>query len=373
MKTSTVHKSIGPRQIRPMVLAMSAIAAMDDVKALGVLGIGLDEYDIQQMAGAHGYAMDEGLVPGMLPGTIPTPIQFLQQWLPGFVHIITQARKIDDLIGMQTVGSWEEEEVVQGTLELTGKPVPYGDATNVPMSSWNPSWERRTMVRFEEGMQVGKLEEARAGRIQISSSASKREAAALALDIIRNRVGFYGYNNGANRTYGYLNDPALPAYVAVPNGAGGSPLWSSKTFLEICADIRSTISLLRNQSGDTIDPESVNITMGLPTSVVDFLSVTSDFGISVRDWLTKTYPRVRVVSAPELNLANGGANVMYLHAEEVNDNSTDDGRVFAQLVASKFQLVGVQQMAKGYAESFSNAMAGVMLKRPYAVIRRTGV
>jgi len=373
MKASTVHKSIGPRQIKPMILAMSAIAAMDDVKALNMLGIGMDEFDIQQMAASHGYAMDEGLVPGLLPGTIPAPIQFLQQWLPGFVHIITQARKIDDMIGMQTVGSWEDEEVVQGTLELTGKAVPYGDQTNVPMSSWNPSWERRTVVRFEEGLQVGKLEEGRAGRINISSSASKREAAALALDIIRNSVGFYGFNGGANRTYGFLNDPSLPAYVAVPNGAAGTPQWSTKTFLNITADIRSTISLLRNQSGDTIDPESVNITMGLPTAVVDFLSVTSDFGISVRDWLTKTYPRVRVVSAPELNAANGGANVMYMFAEEISDNSTDDGRVFAQLVASKFQLVGTQQMAKGYAESFSNAMAGVLLKRPYAVIRRTGV
>jgi hypothetical protein len=113
--------------------------------------------------------------------------------------------------------------------------------------------------------------------------------------------------------------------------------------------------------------------MALATDAVDFLSVTSDFGVSVRDWLTKTYPRIRVVSAPELNDANGGANVMYMQADSVSDSSTDDGRTWAQMVPSKFQLVGVEQRAKGYTESYSNALAGVLLKRPYAVIRRTGI
>lgn len=372
MKASKVHKSIGARQVKPLRLDESSFASMSDVEALRMLGVTMDEHDVGLMAAAHGYAMDD-LTPGLLPGTIPTPLQFLQQWLPGFVHIITQARKIDDLIGIQTVGSWEDEEVVQGTIELTGRPMPYGDTTNVPLSSWNPAWERRSVVRFEEGMQVGKLEEARAGRINISSSASKREAAALALDIIRNRIGFFGFNNGANRTYGFLNDPALPAYFPVPNGAGGDTEWETKTFLEITADLRTTLAILRASSGDTIDPESNNITLALPTSAIEYLSVTSDFGISVRDWLSKTYPRVRVVSAPELVAANGGESVMYMYADETNDSSTDDGRTFAQLVPTKFQLVGVEQKAKGYLESYSNASAGVMCKRPFAVVRRTGI
>lgn len=372
MKASKVHKSIGARQMKPLALSAADLGAMSDVEALRALGVTMDEYDINQMAAAHGYAMDD-LLPGLLPGTIPTPLQFLQQWLPGFVHIITQARKIDDLIGIQTVGNWEDEEVVQGTVELTGRPMPYGDTTNVPLSSWNPAWERRTIVRMEEGMQVGKLEEARAGRINISSSSSKREAAALALDIVRNRIGFYGFNNGDNRTYGLLNDPSLPGYIPVVAGGGGATTWDEKTYLEITSDIRTSIAALRAFSGDTIDPESVNITLALATNAIEFLSVTSDFGNSVRDWLTKTYPRVRVVSAPEFNMAVGGENVMYLYADEVKDSSTDDGRTFAQMVPTKFQLVGVEQKAKGYAESYSNASAGVMCKRPYAVVRRVGI
>jgi hypothetical protein len=150
-------------------------------------------------------------------------------------------------------------------------------------------------------------------------------------------------------------------------------LWSQKTFLEITADIRTAIVGVRTTSQDIIDPETTNITLGLPTNAVDRLSTTSDFGISVREWLTKTYPRVRVVSAPQFNTANGGAGVFYLYAERVVDLSTDDGGTFAQIVPSKFEVVGVAKAAKGFEEDYSNACAGVLLKRPYAVYRASGI
>lgn len=357
-----IKSHIPARKVKPLALAMEDVGAYED---LARIGIGLDERFVNA-------AMD-ALEPTITAGSITTPVQFLQNWLPGFVRVVTAARKIDELVGITTAGNWEEEEIVQGVQELTGTSVPYGDYTNVPLSSWNANFERRTVVRFEEGLRVGLLEEARAARIRVDSAAGKRESAALALEIQRNRVGFYGYNNGNNRTYGFLNDPNLPAYVTVATGSGGQTTWASKTFLEITADIRSAISSLRTQSQDVIDPESVDITLAIATSVVDRLTVTSDFGISVRDWLTKTYPRVRVVSAPELNGANGGANVFYLYAENLDDASSDDGKVFMQVVPAKFQALGVQKLVKGYEESYSMATAGILVKRPFAVVRRSGV
>ena len=50
---------------------------------------------------------------------------------------------------------------MQGVIENTGSAVPYGDLTNVPLSSWNENWVTRTVVRFELGMRVGILEEKR--------------------------------------------------------------------------------------------------------------------------------------------------------------------------------------------------------------------
>jgi len=362
----TPEKSyISPRKVS--VLKFTQAEAYRDLQRIG---IGFDERDLKKMAAQ--FAADAALTSPLTTPTITTPVQFLQAWLSGFVEIVTAARRIDEMVGIVVQGSWESEQVVQGVMEQTGQAVPYEDYTNVPLSSWNVNFVPRTVVRFEEGMQVGRLEEARAAAIRVSSADSKRNAAANALEIQRNRVGFYGYNNGDNLTYGFLNDPALPAYVPLPNGAGGDSKWSTKTFLEITSDIRSAVASLRTQSQDLINPEQVNLTLGIATASVDFLTVTSDFGISVRDWMTKAYPRMRVVSAPELDAASAGDNVFYLYAEEVADTGSDDNRTFIQVVPAKFQTLGVQQMTKSYEEDYTNATAGIMCKRPWAVVRRSG-
>jgi hypothetical protein len=264
-------------------------------------------------------------------------------------------------------------------MEPTGLAQLYGDYTNVPLASWNLAFERRTIVRFEEGMQVGVLEEARASKVRVASAARKRASATLALDIQRNRVGFYGYNSGNDRTYGFLNDPSLPAYVNVPNGAAGTPQWSTKNFQEITADIRNAVGALIVQGGGVIKggPNAQNptaMTLALPLGTDNYLSVTTDFGMSVADWLKKTYPNMRVVVAPELAAANGGANVFYLYADEINDGDSDDGgQTFIQIVPTKFKTLGVEKRAKNYLEDYANATAGIMLKRPYAVVRRSGI
>lgn len=362
MKTTT-HSALDGKSVRP--LHFTNVEDYEDLKRIGIGGL-------DKVIDA-GFGMDS-IQGGVTQASVPVQLQFLQQFLPGFVKVMTAARKIDELVGINTAGNWADEEVVQGIIENTGSAVPYGDLTNVPLASWNENWVPRTIVRFELGMRVGVLEAHRSAKIMIDTAESKRESAGLMLEQQRNAVGFYGYNSGNNFTYGFLNDPGLPAYVTVAaTGTSGSTLWSAKTFLNICADIRTAIVGLRTQSQDTIDPETTALTLALPTNCVDFLSVTSDLGISVRDWLTQTYKKTRIVSAPQLNNANGNANVFYLYADAVNDLSTDDGRTFAQLVPAKFQVLGVQQLAKGYEEDYSNATAGTLCKRPYAVYRATGI
>lgn len=376
---SKVHSAFdGAGYVKRGPLVMDEAQVSDTIAAeLALIGIHFGADHRQQVKNLTAMAIAAGamdaapdLQPTVYAGNVGAPIQFLQKWLPGFVRSVTQARKIDELVGQMTAGDWADEEVIQGSMELTGLAVPYGDYTNVPLASWNFGFDRRTIVRFEEGLRVGKLEEARSGKIGVSSGATKRSAAALALDIQRNRVGFYGYNAANNRTYGFLNDPALPAYVAVTGAA-----WTTATFLVIIAQIREALAALRTQSGDTIDPNTAQITLAVASNRIDYMTVTTDFGISVRDWLTKTYPNVRVVSAPELNGANGGANVFYLYADRAtDDNGSDDGgQTMVQIVPSRFMLVGVEQQAKAYVEDYANATAGVLVKRPYLVVRRTGI
>lgn len=362
---------LGPRDVGPFQGSREETPEL--VENLPRFGIGLDTRSVAAMFEAYqagtpmlSMGMDADLVSSITTPSVPTPIQFLQEWLPGFVFVITQARKIDDLVGITTLGRWEDEEIVQGILEHTGSTAVYGDITNIPLSSWNTNFERRTVVRFEEGMAVGRLEEARAAAMRIGSAEAKRRAAAEALEITRNDVGFNGFNGGANRTFGFLNDPNLPAASTV------SAPWPGGAFLPIVGDIRAMFAELRTQSGDRISPEKEAVTLALPTDVYDSLTTVSDFGNSVLQWLSGTYPNTRVVSAPQL-VGNGVTSLAYLYAEGVIDESTDDRRTWIQVVPSKFQTLGVMQEPKRYVEDYTNATAGVMLKRPWAVVIRDGL
>ncbi len=375
---SVIHSHLGPKQVKPLEMPAEAVS---EFRALERLGIGFDPMYLRAAAGRFaaamdGVAMDANWASAPVQVTTPsivTPIQFLQNWLPGFVKVITAARKIDEFIGIATIGNWRDEWIVQGILEPEGNIAVYEDSTNVPLADWNVNWEQRTIVRLEMGILVGRLEQARAAAAMANSDAEKRAAAMLKLEIWRNLIGFYGFNNGSNNTYGFLNDPALPAYVTLPNGAAGSSTWESKTYQEITQDIIAAMNALQTQSEDNIDPEKVDTTLALPMSVYQQLARTTDYlGVSVRKWLRDTYPKCRVVSAPQLDQANGSDNVFYLWADEVEDGGTDDKKTFIQVVPVKFMALGVEQRAKSYVEDFTNATAGVMVKRPYAVYRASG-
>lgn len=354
---SQIHTSFTGRELvqrGPLLLTQDqALAALPQLAKIGI-------------------GMDSALV-GPAGGNLGAPLQNLQNWLPGVVRKVTTVRNADALMGVQTAASWEDEEIIQTAAELTGKAELYGDVTNIPLAGYNATYERRSIIRFEQGVMIGTLEEARAAKANISMAVEKRAAAAESLDIIRNRVAFYGYNQPDTRVFGFLNDPGLPAYANVAAGGGGGLTWAVKTFLEITRDIREMVTALVTQSGGRIRPQDTDMTLALPLGFEEYMGVTSDFGVSVADWLSKTYPRIRVETAPELAGANGGANVAYLYAERVADSGTDGGEVIAQIVPARFQALGTEKRAKGVVEDYTNALAGVMVKRPYGCVRRSGL
>lgn len=380
-KVSVTHSRLASNRVRPFNMTQ-----VTDQAVIGLARLGLvfdretvaDQIHHLNRAGAFKTAVgDAAFQAPITTPSVPTPIQFLQQWLPGFVKIMTAARKIDEIVGINTVGQWEDQEIVQGVLEPAGTATEYGDFTNIPLTSWNVNFERRTIVRGELGMAVGLLEEARASAMRLNSAETKRQMAAIGLEIMRNAIGFFGWYDGNNRTFGFLNDPNLPPAMT-PSSNG----WKNGTFQSITNDIRLMVRQLRVQSQDQIDPEKVDLVLVLPTDAVDYLSTTTDFGISVRDWIKQTYPRMEIKSAPELMGAvpTGGTppytSVAYLFAEEIDsslDGSSDGGETFAQLVQTKFMTLGVEKRAKSYVEDYANATAGVLLKRPYAVVRLLGI
>ena len=84
-------------------------------------------------------------------------------------------------------------------VEHIGQARPYGDKTNDNLAEYNTNFERRTIVRFEEDVEVGILEEERASAMRLSAGAEKRLSSAEALAISMNDVAFNGYNSGRSK------------------------------------------------------------------------------------------------------------------------------------------------------------------------------
>ncbi len=360
MNITKVKTSMKPAQVKSY--AMDGETTLDTLSGLGItLGH-------QGVEAWKGIAMDAD--PALITSaSVATPIQFLQHFIAEPVYTLTQKRKIDDILGRDIAGRAIDEEIVLRAIELTGQARQYTDKANPPMASFNQNFERRTVCRFEVGFEVGTLEEERAAAMMINAGAEKRAAVARAHAIILNKVGFYGYNDGSNRTYGLLNDPNLPNYGTVALNAGATATtWASKTFAEIQKDIKTAVAALIVRSGSNFDPQNSPFVMAVASDAFTYLATTTDFGISVADWIKKVYPSCRIEIVPEFVAATSGSSVFYLIAEEL------EGRKVAnQYVQDVFRLLGVERKIKGFKEDSLCATAGVLVSQPIGIVRYKGI
>lgn len=303
------------------------------------------------------------------PASVATPIQFLQWLNPEVITYLTTKRDIDELLGVTMAGSWADKEVIQSAIELLGSARPYGDKADDNLASYNVEYNGRTIVRFGEALEVGKLEAEQSAKARIDTYGTKKLAVSEVLEVSRNLVGYYGYLEGANKTYGFLNDPDLPDYVAVASGAGGSTTWSSKTYLEIVKDLIGMISDLQVKTGNNYNPLTTPAQLDVSLSSYNYLNTQNDLGTkSVLQWLKETYPLIEVKASSFLDGANGGANVAYLWATKLGGKG-----VIKQFIQDKMRFLGMDKFAKVTRESYSNATAGVMVLQPVGVVRKTGI
>lgn len=363
---SQIRLDLAPNEIHKFKFDNYDKVSKEDLSALG---IGMDSALMPDVTALFSRVAMDASLPLQTTPTITNPVQFFQYWAPEAVEVVTAARKIDEIVGRTIAGSFEDEEIVTTILERTGSAQPYTDTANIPFASWNQSFETRSIVRFEEGLQVGYLEAMRASRMRIDSHKEKVAAVGESLAIELNNVGFYGYADGTNKTYGFLNDPNLTAYKTVATGAAGGTTWASKTFLEITADIITAVGDLVMQLQGNFDPTSDNFTLALPLSATQWLNKMNELGTkSVSAWLRDTYPNLKLVAAPQLDGANGDSNVFYMNIERVG--AAD---VMKQYVQDVMRLIGVEKKAKVVVEDYANATAGIIVQQPLGAVRYSGI
>lgn len=365
MEQSQIRLNLTPDEVK--ALRINEMKSKLTEKDLNAFGVAMDGALMSDVNRYYNFAMD-GAPALQTQATITNPVQFFQYFAPEAIEIVTAARTIDDIVGRTIEGNFEDEEIVTRIVERTGGAKPYTDTANIPLTSYNTNFVKRNVVRFEDGLQVGYLESLRAARMQVDDHREKAAAVGETLAIAHNDVGFFGYTNGANNTYGLLNDPNLPVYVSVAT-ENGTTYWSGKTYDGITADIITAVAALSDKLKALFKPSKDAFTIVVPNAAEQYLNKLNTLGTkSVSQWIAETYPNARVEVAPEFDGANGGSNVFYVFADRVNGKQT-----FKQSVQDVLRLIGVERRAKVMVESYASATAGVLCQYPVGVVRYTGI
>ncbi len=311
-------------------------------------------------------------------GSVGTPTQFLQAFLPGVIHEILQARSIDRLLSVVTIGDFTTNEIVMKLMTHTGKASAYSDTGSINLTSFTTKYEYSKVARFWIGFAVNLLESEQTAKESINAGAEKRNASNTVLQITRNDIMFNGNDNGEDKVYGMLNNPNLPAYVDATTGASGKTTFASKTVAERKSDILTVVASLRKSAGSNIRIKSDPMILGVPSDIIDLFDeedATKSDGRSLATWMTKTYPNITVEEVPEFNKAHGGKNVMYLYPPRVSAEiaGTTNGLTMFQAVPTKFRSLNVVQTMTGQEEGVAVALAGTIVQYPAFIQRVSGV
>lgn len=370
MKQPTnVLMTLAPEEVKALCLDEAVEAGANITEAeLAKFGITMDSSVVNNAEYAsvmHSFDADPNTV---TTPSIPTPVQFAQFWLTNIIKVITRARSLDKVVPRSTVGTWETEQIVATQLERVGQPALYGDFTKAPLANWNVVLETFDNVRFEMGINVGKLEEIRASQMRLNTYQLKREAVAEAFEILLNLIGWFGYVDGnGKKIKGLLNT------VTVSSGVYSDWSDSAKTFDDITTDIINLHGEAMTKVSGHYDPEVDSTTLALGLKQYNALSKMNSLGTkSVRAWIKETYPKMRIVACAELDKAYGssglsetgkGTSDLSLFIVDKIDNDV----AIQQMLTSSFRQIGAQPTAKGNYEVYTCSTAGTLVRYPLAV------
>lgn len=311
--------------------------------------------------------MDGALSGGTTAGFIAR--EALESWIPGVLRTLNAKKSIDEVVGITTIGRWEDEHIKVNVVTDAGHAELYGDNSNIPYAELSNNVEQRAVVRFEQGFIAGKLEQARFGASGIEAANEKRRAAMESLERTRNLIGFKGYSSANTGCYGLVNDPSLAAAVLAT--ANGGIVWSgTPTFVSMVGNITTLMNDIESRMGGHLQ-DDMRFTLVIPTGYRSLFQLReANSGVSFNQWLKETYPNLRVVSVAELKAAGAGnKDMIMLLVEDVAaaDESDITGATVIQAVPTRYEVLGSDNGIKGYTEDAVMATAGVIVLRPWAV------
>lgn len=196
-------------------------------------------------------------------------------------------------------GDWTTDTAMFMTVEPDGEVSSYDDYSNNGASNANVNFPQRQSYHYQTFTQYGEKEQAKAGLAKLDWANLMDTSSILILNKFQNLSYFFGISGLAN--YGLLNDPNL----TVPISATYSWLTnSSATGATVYQDFVRLFQLLVANTNGLVD-HLTPMVLAMSPSQESALTYTNTFNVNVTDQLTKNFPNLKVISAPEYALASG--------------------------------------------------------------------
>lgn len=310
-------------------------------------------------------AMD-ALPPLVTVGNGGIPAYFTNYYEPKYIEVLTAPTKAAEIYGETKKGTWTDQTMIFAMVESVGETSSYGDRNTNGQVGVNLNWPQRQQYLYQTMQTWGDLESARAGVAQIDWAGRLNIAAATIMKQFENKVAFYGVQG--LQLYGALNDPSLPTPIT-PNAkaAGGFTWLNNATYLEIVNDVNKLFAQLITQTNGLVD---LDTPMGLvmsPTVSVGLTYVSQyNNGVSVRDTLQKTYPNLRIVTAPQFGTTSG--QLLQLIVTELNGQKTVE-----TAFSEKMRSHGIVRDVSHWKEKKSGGTWGTVYYNYFAIAQMIGV
>lgn len=234
---------------------------------------------------------------------------------PKIIKILVSPTKAADLYGERKMGDWTEDTAAFPVAERTGTTTAYGDYNEGGVSGANVNWPQRQSLHYQTFTRWGERELERNAKAKIDWANQVNEASVLALTKFQNSTYLFGITGLQN--YGGVNDPSLPASIAVTSS------WFTATADVIFSDVLRLVQQAITQGNGLIDT-ATPFTMGISPANESNFSKTNQYNVNVHDQLKKNF-NIRIVTVPEFSTAgSGGTELVQLIADSVEGQKTVD-------------------------------------------------
>lgn len=326
----------------------------------------IEKDDFGNITNMNQIVRDQALI--TVPNTA-VPVELLGYISPTVVQILTAPRNATALGEEVKNGTWTNAYTKWRIHEKVGNTEPYSDKADVGTSNTNDEWQTREQYIFQTIIEWGDLEVDLNAEARVPLIADKQEAAAYIIAVDANR--FYLLGVEGRGIYGFFNDPNLPAAITAPNGAAGTPQWSTKTMLEIYNDILLAYQRLVDQTNGVVQgaiTQNTPLTLAIsPQSEVD-LGRATEYGTNVVDLLRKFFSNLEIVTIPEL--ATNAGFQMVLMAKNIPGAGAPTAE-FAY--GEKLRAGRVVPEVSSFRQKYASSTYGSLLKVPAGVVVMTDI